>query len=219
MPLHLNLFHEIEQQRAASRRDPLKLSLYALAAIGLVLAAIYSVEMGRAASVKGEFARAQANFRKIEVQAKEAKEHEATFRETIESSDKVIAKIEGRFYWAPVLSEIAAVVPPEVQITKLSGNSQGFELKKAAITLDGVSAGTDPRRVAEDLRQSLIEVFSKKYKAVDAGFQKLEEGSGAATLNGESLPTALFTINVKFQTDEDPPPKPVIADRNKKNAK
>jgi Tfp pilus assembly protein PilN len=219
MPLHLNLYHEIEQQRAASRRDPLKLSLYALGLLIAGLAAYYSVEAGRTASAQADLSRQQAAFSKIEAEAKEAIAHEQTFKDTIESADKVVAKIEGRLYWAPILAEIAAIVPPEVQLAKFSANTQGFDLKKTVITLDGVSAGADPRRVAEDLRQALALLFGKKYRAVDASFQKLEDGSESLTLHGNSLATALFTINVKFETGEEPPKAPAIADTKKRNGK
>jgi hypothetical protein len=122
-----------------------------------------------------------------------------------------VKRIEGRFYWAPVLEQITALVPREVQITKLAGEIQGEAVKKCQVTVDGLSAGADPRKVAEELRQSITETFSKKFRGVEAKFRTLEDGTELVMLDGQKWPTANFAINVQFQSGEEasatPPPR------------
>jgi Tfp pilus assembly protein PilN len=129
----------------------------------------------------------------------------------MEVSERLVKRIEGRFYWAPVLEQLVPLVPAEVQITKLHGDVQGDQLKKCQMTIDGVSAGSDPRKVAEELRQSIAESLSKRYKNVVASFRQLEDGADLVSLNGRNWPTATFAINVQLQTGEEvvatPPPR------------
>ena len=210
MSLRLNLFHEIKQQRSASRRDPLKISLYILGGIVACFAALYLWELGRATVLSRDLAKKKAEFDTLEPQAKLAKKHEDELQQTFNTSRKLVKKIEGRFYWAPVLAQLTALVPREVQITKFSGDTQGELPKKCQFTVDGLSAGPDPRKVAEELRQALVESFGKQFKSVDAKFRALEDGTELVMLDGKQWPTASFAINVQFHSGEEavatPPP-------------
>lgn len=210
MPLHLNLYHEIESQRAASRRDPLKIAGYILFSIIAVFAVMYLWELGKSASANAELVRLKTEFDKLDPKAREAEKREQDLKHTFETSDKFVKGIENRFYWAPVFDEIVRVVPREVQITKLSASVQGEGLKKAQMNFDGIAAGTDPRRVAEDLRQALVETFGKKYQNVTATFRQLEDSAETVTLDGRPLPAAIFGIALSLQIGEEvaatPPP-------------
>jgi hypothetical protein len=114
-----------------------------------------------------------------------------------------VQRIEGRFYWAPVLQQITQLVPREVQIVKMVGDVQGERVKKASVTLDGISAGSDPRRVAEELRTSIAEEFAKTYKNVSSTFRSLEDGTELVKLDGKMAPTATFAINVQLTAGEE----------------
>lgn len=211
MPLCLNLYHEIKQQRSASRRDPLKISLYVLGAVVASFAGWYFWEAGKMAGLSRELAQKKAEFDAIEPRAKAAQKREEDLQQTFKISEKLVKRIEGRFYWAPVLAQITTLVPREVQITKFAGDCQGDAPKKCQFTVDGLSAGPDPRKVAEELRQSLVENFGKQFKNVDAKFRTLEDGTELAMLDGKKWPTASFAINVQFQSGEaaaaTPPPR------------
>jgi hypothetical protein len=206
MPLKLNLYHEIETNRAASRRDPLKISLYVLGAIAASFAGWYVWEIASLTGLEHDLARKKAEFNDVDPKAKAAKKQEEDLSRMFKTSEKLIAKVEGRFYWAPVLERLTTLVPREVQITKFSGDAQGDSHKKCQFTLDGLSAGADPRKVAEELRQSLAESFGKDFKNVDAKFRTLEDGTEFAMLDGKRWPTASFTINVQFHSGEEPAP-------------
>ena len=81
-------------------------------------------------------------------------------------------------------------------------------------TIDGLSAGTDPRKVAEELRTSITEKFGPKYKDVRASFKSLEDATELAMLDGQQVPTATFAINVQLTTGETAPP-PATARKTK----
>lgn len=217
MPLHLNLYHEIEHSRAASRRDPLKISLYVLGGIAGCFFLWYVWEFAALTRIEHELTRKKMEFSQLDPQAKDAKKKEEDLTRTFKTSEKLITKVEGRFYWAPVLERLITLVPREVQITKFSGDTTGDAYKKCQFTIDGLSAGTDPRKVAEELRQSLAESFAKDYKTVEAKFNTLEDGTELAMLDGQRRPTAQFAIKVQFHAGEEPStPAPAKAGDRKK---
>jgi hypothetical protein len=202
MALHLNLYHETARMRQAQRRDPLKLSLFALAAIAAGFAGYYTMQLNAMSNLSAELARKRAEYDAVEPQAKAAREREEELSSIIKLSDTLVRRIEDRFYWAPVLEQIVKVVPREVQITRFSGDLQGEDIKKCTLTLDGVSAGVDPRKVAEDLRTAIADEFAKNYKDVSSTFRSLEDGKDTVKLNGQEQPTATFAINVQLSSGE-----------------
>ncbi|MEA3208848.1 MAG: hypothetical protein QOE70_1905 [Chthoniobacter sp.] len=210
MALHLNLFHEIQTTRQLQRRDPLKLSIYGLSAIAACFAGYYVFQFGRMHTINTELNRVQSQFSALEPKAKAAKKREEEINVEIKKSDLMAKRIENRFYWAPVLEQIAQSVPREVQITRLAGDLSGEGLRKCSLTVDGISAGSDPRQVAEDVRTAIAEKIGAKYKNVTSNFKTLEDGTELVVLDGKQMPTATFAINVQLTAGEDaaPPPPP-----------
>lgn len=213
MALHLNLYHEAHKARALKRRDPLKLSIYGLAAIVALCAGYYGIEILKMHGINDRMAKAKAEFDAVEPKAKAALKREEQLIAQIKSSEQLVKRIENRFYWAPLLEQIMQVVPGEVQITRLGGDLTGEGLRRCTITLDGLSAGTDPRRVAEDLRTAIAEKIGANYKNVTSNFRTLEDGTEVVMLDGKQLPTATFAINVQLYSGED---KPVAPARTKR---
>ena len=170
MALHINLYHEIQKQRALERRDPLKLSMYGLAAMAAGFAGYYFLQLGKLHSVNTELAGVQADFHTLQPQASAAKAREDELSLNVRSSELLVRRIENRFYWAPLLEQLMQSVPKDVQLTKLSADISGEATRKCSMTIDGLSAGTDPRKVAEELRTSITEKFGPKYKDVRASF-------------------------------------------------
>lgn len=209
MALHLNLYHEVIKAKALKRRDPLKLSIYALSAITVLCACWYLFQLMRLHSVNEELARVKADFDKIEPAAKAAKKQEEELVAKSRASVQLEKRMENRFYWAPVLADIMQVVPQEVQITRMGGDISGDGLRRCMITIDGLSAGPDPRKVAEELRTALAERFAPQYKNVSSTFKMLEDGTELVMLDGKQMPTATFAINVQLYTGEEKPAAPV----------
>ncbi len=203
MALQINLYHEVQKARQLKRRDPLKLSIYGLSAIGAMFAIYYVVELGRMHAIGGELARAQAEFNAIDPQAKAAKVKEDEMIAEIRKCDLVSRRMEDRFYWAPMLEQIAQAVPREVQITRLTGDVSGDAVHKCTVVVDGLSAGNDPRKVAEELRTALAEKLEPKYKGVTSNFKSLEDGTELVLLDGKQVATASFAINLQFTSGEE----------------
>ncbi len=214
MALRLNLHHEIINAERARKRDPLKLSMWGLSLIGAGFAAWYFFQLARMSVISQEYAHKKGEYDAIEPKAVAAKAREDELAEVIRSGDTIVQRVEGRFYWAPMIEELVNAVPPEVQITKFAGDVQGDVRKKCRLSIDGLSAGTDPRKVAEDLRTAIAESFGKKYKNVTSSFRTLEDGVETVQLGGAPRPTATFAINVEFQGGEEA--APVAAPRTPK---
>jgi hypothetical protein len=203
MALRLNLNHEILQAERLRKRDPLKLSIIGLSAIAACFASYYFFQLAKMGVISQEYARKKGEFDSIEAKAAAAKIRDEELAVTMRAGDNMVQRIEGRFYWAPMFEQLVNAVPPEVQITKLSGDVQGESPKKCRLTIDGLSSGTDPRKVAEELRTSIAESFGTKYKNVATSFRSLEDGIETVQVGGVPRPTATFAINVEFQGGEE----------------
>jgi len=114
MALKLNLYHEVEKLRAQRRRDPLKISLIILSVVIAGFAAMYFWELGQLAVWNRDLARKKSEFDSIEPQAKKARELEKTMQQKLVVSDNMVKRIEGRFYWAPLLEQIVPLVPTDL---------------------------------------------------------------------------------------------------------
>lgn len=199
MPLRLNLYHEVQKQAALKRRDPLKLSLFGLCAVAACMAGYYFVQLGKSHSLNGELDRLKADYARLDPEAKAALKREEELTAKIKVNESLERRIEDRFYWAPLLEELVGVVPREVQLVKLTGETSADASQKCTFSINGVSAGTDPRRIAEDLRIAVAERLGAKYRNVTASFRSLDEGAETVSLEGKQLPTATFVIGVDLQ--------------------
>jgi hypothetical protein len=209
MALRLNLYHEIIKERALKRRDPLKISIYILSSIAALCAAWYTIQLISYHTYLDDYNRKKAEFDKIEPQGKLAKKKQDELTAKANQSIIMSKRIEDRFYWAPLLSQLSQVVPREVQITRLGGEVSNDALRHCALTIDGLAAGPDPRRVAEELRTAIAQRLSPHWPSVTSTFKTLEDGSETVLLDGRQMPTATFTINVLFHNIEPvtPPPR------------
>ena len=204
MALHLNLYHEVTTAKALKRRDPLKLAMLGLVAVIAGFASYYVIELVKLHSINNSLATVKDEFSKLEPQAKIAKKREEELNAQMKSGDLLVKKVEGRFYWAPMLEQIMQVVPREVQVTRLAGDIAGEGLRHCSISLDGLSAGADARKVAEDLRTALAEKFTASYRNVTSKFRSLEDGTEMVMLDGKQVPTALFAISVDLYAGAEP---------------
>jgi hypothetical protein len=203
MALHLNLYHEVTKAKALKRRDPLKLSIYALVAIIACFAGYYITQVIKVHGISTELNKVKAEFTKLEPEAKAAKKREEELHAEMKAGELLVKRVETRFYWAPMLAQIMEIVPRDVQVTRLVGDLSGDGMRRCQISLDGLSAGTDARKVAEDLRTAIAEKLSPNYKNVSSKFRTLEDGTEMVMLDGKQVPTAIFAINVELFTGDD----------------
>ncbi len=213
MALRINLYHEIQRARKEEQYDPLKISFMCLGFIGLCLAGWYFMRLSETNTVRGEHAQQVAEIERLKPLSEKAKVDEKQFSATIGLAENFTKRIEGRFYWGPVFHHIATVIPPSVQVTKISGDSNSGEIpRRISVSVEGIAAGDQPRKVAEDLRLALNDVLGQNYKGVSASFRSLDDSIEKVHVDGRELSTALFAININFTVPaaSSPAPAPVV---------
>ena len=121
--------------------------------------------------------------------------------------------IDRRFYWAPLLEKVAHCVTPNIQITSLEGAVE--DDKGITITLDGVAGGREPRGVAEDFRQMLLEQIGKEEPSVKVEFKLWKTSIRPSQWVGIIVTTAHFVVMVGLE----PFPKPAEAAPSERKSK
>ena len=145
MALHLNLNHELERVRAERRRDPLKLTMLGLIVVAGLLMAQYMWTMTKAALVTRERDAMRSEFNRKDPLAKAAVIEEAELQKKLGNSERFQARIEGRFYWAPLVQLVIENVPGNFHITRLAGDVNVDDPSKVQFKLEGLVAGAEPR--------------------------------------------------------------------------
>ena len=195
MPLQLNLLHEEILQQRQRKRDPLKLSLYAAIGLGALLMLNYLWTGYRVLQGKSHLNSIQAEWAKIEPKVTAAQKRSDELNGIINTMNALDACIENRFYWATLLEKVAHCVTPNVQITSLEGVAED-DKGLVTVTLDGVAGGREPRGVAEDFRQMLLEQVGKEQPTVKVEFKTLEDLDTTVALGGNNVTTAHFVLTV-----------------------
>src|SRR5207248_9941816 len=98
----------------------------------------------------------------------------------------------------PLLENVAHCVTPNIQITALEGAVE--EEKGISITLDGVAGGREPREVAEDFRQMLLEQIGKAQPSVKVEFKTLEDLDTTVSVGGNNVTTCHVAAVVAFDS-------------------
>jgi len=203
MALHLNLNHELEKVRAQRRRDPVKLAIIGLIFVVGLFVAQYMWTMTKSTMAVHERDRKRNEFAQKDPLAKAAVTEEAELQKKLGSSERFQARLEGRFYWAPLMQVVIENIPGNVHITRFSGDVNPDDSSKVQFKLEGIVAGTEPRSKAEDFRQRLSQALEKKYRNVNATYRgDLQEGTDTVSIDGKAVPTATFAIHVQLQHRE-----------------
>jgi len=217
MALRINLYHEVLRAKRQEQFDPLKLSLLALIIVALFMAAYYGVQLKRTSDVRGIYSAQKAEFDKLEPLMKEAEKKEGELNKQIDLADKLTKRMEKRIYWAPLFENVMLVVPPNVQLMRLAGDSGREKGGISMISVEGLAADIEPRAVAESLRKAIVAKVSAKYPGAAATFKNLDDSPEHPVIDGRRLSAVVFTINFTFKTETDPAPTPAPAKRIAKN--
>jgi Tfp pilus assembly protein PilN len=202
MALHLNLYHEIQKQHRAAKRDPLKLGMYGLALVILGFIGYYFLRVAHVSEFTTRLSSLEQEWQNLEPKRKAAEERELELRANMALADSLVKRIEGRFYWAPMLDRLMQTVPREVQIIRLDASRAADKTRTVSFTLNGVSTGNEPRKVAEDLRTALAAKFEDGHSKSTATFKLLEDREERVQLDGQALRTATFAIQLDVVPDE-----------------
>ena len=103
------------------------------------------------------------------------------------------------------MQKVSRCVAPNTQLTNFEGAVQD-ENREIDVSLEGIAAGREPRSVAEDLRQMLLEQFHQSYSDVKAEFKTLEDLDTIVNVAGTHMATAHYILTVNFNPAAMPKP-------------
>jgi hypothetical protein len=205
MALHLNLLHEEILEQRQRQRDPLKIGMIALVGCGVLLFVYYTWNAYRTLEIKSRLTTVERAWKKIEPRVTAAQKRVAELEGVIKTTRALDDYIDNRFFWAPFLQKISRCVAPNTQLTSFTGDVLD-ENKGISVSIEGVAAGREPRSVAEDLRQMLLEQLGQSYSEVKAEFKTLEDLDTVVNIAGAHMATAHYVLTVNFNSA--PVPKP-----------
>jgi Tfp pilus assembly protein PilN len=203
MAIRLNFHHEIDRRMQAQRRDPLKLSLFFLGGLVVLMAGFYFYEAERVAGELQGVERRRFDLSRVEARAVQASKLDEEFQKKARLSGALVERMEERFYWAPFLERLARLVPGEMQLTRISGETHG-EDRRCQVSVEGVVGGSSPREMAERFRAEVKNAASKLYREAQADFRALEEAPEAA----DGRHPVVFQIQVQFVAGKELPKPP-----------
>jgi hypothetical protein len=195
MALHLNLLHEEILEHRQRQRDPLKIGIMVLGGFGALLFLYYMFSAYRTLEIKSRLSAVERNWTKIEPEVTAAQKRVAELEGVIKTTRALDDYIENRFFWAPFLQKVSHCVPPNTQLTNLEASVLD-ETKGISVSLEGVAAGREPRSVAEDLRQMLIEQLGHGYRGVKVEFKTLEDLDTIVNVGGTNMPMAHYILAI-----------------------
>ena len=205
MALHLNLLHEEILEQRQRQRDPLKIGMIALVVCGVSLFLYYTWNAYRTLEIKSRLTTIERAWKKIEPGVTAAQKRVADLEGVIKTTRALDDYIDNRFFWAPVLQKVSRCVAPNTQLTNFEGAVQD-ENREIDVSLEGIAAGREPRSVAEDLRQMLLEQFHQSYSDVKAEFKTLEDLDTIVNVAGTHMATAHYILTVNFNPAAMPKP-------------
>jgi hypothetical protein len=200
MALHLNLLHEEILEQRQRQRDPLKIGMMVLGALGALMVAYYLWNAYKVLAIRNQLGQVQHDWAKVEPKVTGAQKRSAELNGIISTTKVLDGMIDGRFYWAPLLEKLSRCVALNAQLTSIDGSVQ--DDGKITVIADGLAAGREPRAAAEELRQLLAEQLGQSYKEVKVEFKALEDLDTIVKIGGSNQAMARFSISATFYTPE-----------------
>ncbi|MEY2561880.1 MAG: hypothetical protein QOH88_73 [Verrucomicrobiota bacterium] len=200
MALHLNLLHEEHLEQRQRQRDPLKIGMMVLGAIGALMVVYYMWNAYKTLEIRNRLSAVQHDWSKVEPKVAAAQKRSAELNNIISTTKVLDGMIDGRFFWAPFLEKLSRCVALNAQITSVDGTV--LEDKSVNVMIEGLAAGREPRAAAEELRQLLLEQLGQGYQSVKVEFKTLEDLDTLAKIGGDNLAMARFGLGVTFNPTE-----------------
>jgi hypothetical protein len=198
MALHLNLLHEEILQQRQRQRDPLKIGMMVLGALGAVMLVYYLWNAYQVLEIRRRLDQAQHDWAKVEPKVTGAQKRSTELNGIISTTKVLDGIIDNRFFWGPFLEKLSRCVAMNAQLTIIDGTV--LEDGRISIVIDGLAAGREPRAAAEELRQLLLEQLGQSYNDVKVEFKALEDLDTIVTIGGSNMAMARFGINATFST-------------------
>jgi hypothetical protein len=206
MALHLNLLHEEQLEQRQRQRDPLKIGMMVLGAIGALMFLYYMWNAYKTLEIRNRFSAVQHDWANVEPKVVAAQKRSAELNSIISTTKVLDTMIDGRFFWAPLLEKLSRCVALNAQITSVDGTV--LEDKSVNVMIEGLAAGREPRAAAEELRQLLIEQLGQSYQSVKVEFKTLEDLDTLVKIGGDNMAMARFGLSVTFNLTESAKPTP-----------
>ena len=198
MALHLNLLHEEIFEQRQRQRDPLKIGMMVLGALGAVMLLYYLWNAYKVLEIRNRLGQAQHDWAKVEPKVTAAQKRSAELNSIISTTKVLDGMIDGRFFWAPFLEKLSRCVALNAQLTSIDGSV--LEDGKINVGIEGLAAGREPRAAAEELRQLLLEQLGQSYNEVKVEFKSLEDLDTIVNIGGSNMAMARFSIGATFTT-------------------
>ncbi|MEY2525393.1 MAG: hypothetical protein QOE73_164 [Verrucomicrobiota bacterium] len=216
MALHLNLLHEEISEQRQRQRDPLKIGMMVLSGFGALLFGYYAWNVYQTLEIKSRLGAVEREWAKVEPKVTAAQKRSAELNGIISTTRVLDGMIDDRFFWAPFLQKLSRCVAPNAQLTSVDGTVLD-ENKGVAVTVEGVSAGREPRAAAEDLRQMLLEQLGQSYKEVKVEFKTLEDLDTIVNISGTNMPMSRYALSITLTLSSTT--KPATSPAPAKNSK
>jgi hypothetical protein len=197
MALHLNLLHEEISEQRQRQRDPLKIGMMVLGAIGALMFLYYMWNAYKTLEIRNRLSAVQSDWSKVEPKVTAAQKRSAELNSIISTTKVLDGMIDGRFFWAPFLEKLSRCVALNAQITSVDGTVLE-DNKGVNVMIEGLAAGREPRAAAEELRQLLLEQLGQSYREVKVEFKTLEDLDTLVKIGGDNMAMARFGLSVTF---------------------
>ena len=198
MALHLNLLHEEISEQRQRQRDPLKIGIMVLCALGALMLANYMWKAYKTLEIRNRLSQVQHEWSKVEPKVTAAQKRSAELNSIISTTKVLDGIIDSRFFWAPFLEKLSRCVALNAQLTSIDGSV--LEENKVTVNIEGLASGREPRAAAEELRQLLLEQLGQSYSEVKVEFKTLEDLDTIVNIGGSNLNMARFGLSVSFVT-------------------
>jgi hypothetical protein len=198
MALHLNLLHEEIREQRQRQRDPLKIGMMVLGALGALMLLYYLWNAYKLLEIRNRLSQAQHDWAKVEPKVTAAQKRSAELNGIISTTKVLDGMIDGRFFWAPFLEKLSRCVALNAQLTSIDGTVQ--DDGRISVSIEGLAAGREPRAAAEELRQLLLEQLGQSYHDVKVEFKVLEDLDTIVNIGGSNQNMARFGLTAMFST-------------------
>ena len=197
MALHLNLLHEEIREQRQRQRDPLKIGMMVLGALGALMFLYYIWNAYQVLGIRNQLNAEQNDWSKIEPKVTAAQKRSAELNDIINTTKVLDGMIDSRFFWAPFLEKLSRCVAMNAQITSIDGTVLD-DNKNVNVMIEGLAAGREPRAAAEELRQLLLEQLGQSYHDVKVEFKTLEDLDTLVKIGGANMAMARFALSASF---------------------
>jgi hypothetical protein len=213
MPIKINLYHDELRAKLAERRSPKRLliALGVIAAGGLVV--LGSMAGSEEGAAKASLAAKNAELKKLEKQAKDAKADEERLVLGVTRGEALAKALGDRIYAAPLLEKVIECIPQTAQLTRLTTVTTPTSPRRANVSLEGVMVGENGRKAADDMRVALATRLGSEYHGAEAQFRALVDTTEPVMVRGEKQNGVNFAIELSVKVEAEPPPPPAPSTR------